>query len=295
MPKGTFYLEVPTTNLKKLHEVINYYWKGLKAGINYTKDNCKDKNRYKKSFLFKYLDNQKPKLTWEKKYIKEHFFSNSNKNRNNLNNESFARALLGLPDKFSYMRTNYKQCKPDKDIFIKGKIDISVKHTDIERIKAPIIFKPIIKNDKYYVFIIIDKEFDNLKIFDTEFEFNKPQKFDLITNVVKYKGIIKYETEKIDTTKKWSDFERTDVYKKTQLLQDIHKNDNRIKFQLGNLKFIFSLPDKGHLVTPNSLNLNSLLEEYHKYTDIFTNNKFTPKDFRWNTILKNEVRIKKII
>lgn len=295
LPKGTFYMEVPTKDVKKLYDVINYYWKGLKSGINYTKDNCKDSSRYKKSYLYKYYDAQKPSSKWGKKYIKEHFFSVSYKNKNRAKNtdEFFERALLGLPDKFSFMRTNTNQCKPASDIKIETKIDISAENSDIERIKSPITFKPILKDNIFLVFILFNKDFKNLEIFEKEFFFTKPRTFELVTEINNRNGNRVYKSEKINTDQTWEDFTKTNEYSKASNLQDNY--DNRIKFQLKDLEFILTIPNQGNLSTPsNKIDLNDLITSYHKYAQIFKSNEFTPMDFRWNKILEEPVKIKTI-
>lgn len=76
---------------KELFEVIDYYWKLLKSGINYTKRSVKlndDKRTvtimrkkggaYEKAFLWKYLKNNG--VTWEKRKIKEGLLENNGRN-----------------------------------------------------------------------------------------------------------------------------------------------------------------------------------------------------------------------
>lgn len=109
---------------KEVFEVIDYYWKLLKSGINYTKRYVKlndDKRTvtiirkkgetYKKAFLWKYLKDNG--VTWEKRKIKEGLLENNGRNQfriltsakaegdseqkeNNLP-YFFARAHLGCP------------------------------------------------------------------------------------------------------------------------------------------------------------------------------------------------------
>lgn len=121
----------------KLFQTIDFYWKCLKSGINYTM-NGQYPNRYIKAFLWKYL-NEKGE-TWEKRIIKQHFRLTTGSERlENNNSVSFARALLGCPDKFEYKNMNsIVSIKHDED---RGS------HLYIDRIPSPIIFKPIVRND----------------------------------------------------------------------------------------------------------------------------------------------------
>lgn len=109
---------------KELFEVIDFYWKLLKSGINYTKRNTKlndDKRTitikrknggtYEKAFLWKYLDSNG--VTWEKRKIKEGLLEDKGRNQSKILTSAkavgdseqkgnnlpyfFARAHLGCP------------------------------------------------------------------------------------------------------------------------------------------------------------------------------------------------------
>jgi len=119
-------------SFKKIFGVIDYYWKRLKSGINY------GNNEYSKSFLYTYV-NEQIKKTWEKRKIKEFFFLGTRHiDQNNQNQPIFARALLGLPDKFEY-----------------GSKTIMISHPAFERIMSPIYFKPIIEDGLVTIYILI--------------------------------------------------------------------------------------------------------------------------------------------
>lgn len=129
MPNNTQYLSYKTVQKEKksinkeLFEVIDYYWKLLKSGINYTKRMIKEndaksitierkkKEAYKKAFLWEYLERNG--VSWEKRKIKEGLLEDKGKNQfkilisakavgdseqkeNNLP-YFFARAHLGCP------------------------------------------------------------------------------------------------------------------------------------------------------------------------------------------------------
>lgn len=94
MPHNTQYFSYKTVQKEKklinkeLFEVIDYYWKLLKSGINYTKRIIKENNgkritierkkkeAYKKAFLWEYLERNG--VTWEKRKIKEGLLENKN-------------------------------------------------------------------------------------------------------------------------------------------------------------------------------------------------------------------------
>ncbi len=96
MPHNTQYFSYKTVHdekdkysiNKELFEVIDYYWKLLKSGINYTKRIIKENNgkritierkkkeAYKKAFLWEYLERNG--VTWEKRKIKEGLLENKN-------------------------------------------------------------------------------------------------------------------------------------------------------------------------------------------------------------------------
>ena len=138
----------------KLFLTIDFYWKCLKSGINYTQYNSVTReyrypNRYIKAFLWTYLNNQTPGQTWEKRRVKERFHLTTGRERQeNPNSVSFARAVLGCPDKFEYrnMRktVNIKHSEnPNSDNFI-------------ARIPSPIIFKPIVFGNMVKIYMIPD-------------------------------------------------------------------------------------------------------------------------------------------
>lgn len=143
---------------RKIFGTLDFYWKCMKAGINYTKkDNPAFEKRYIKSYLYYYLNrllgnNDSEHKTWEKRKIKERF----NLGRVGANTEPnyhqaiFARALLGCPDKYSY-----------------GSREVKVEHLmnenekKISRIPSPIYLKPICIGNKVRIYILFDQSIVN--------------------------------------------------------------------------------------------------------------------------------------
>ncbi|MDP3437112.1 MAG: hypothetical protein Q8S04_07695, partial [Bacteroidales bacterium] len=167
-------------NKKIVFGVINYYWKRLKSGINYTDDNESTKSlqgEYKPSFLRDYIKNYR----WEKRWLKEEFMK-LKKTAGSLD-EKFARAMLGLPSKFSFLdKGRLKKYSPTENkIALNYSFDVTVKAPEgIDRIPAPITFKPIITGYQCYIFLLIDKSYDSWDIKDKLFELKfKNPKFPL--------------------------------------------------------------------------------------------------------------------
>lgn len=133
--------------------VIDFYWKCLKSGINYTR-NARFPDRYIKSYIYVFLNSILNK-TWEKRRIKTFFGLGAHIAGNaNPHEPIFARGLLGCPDKYSF-----------------GNIEIKVEHSEnndssdkIARIPAPIYFKPVCIGKKVYVYLLFnDKIISSLK------------------------------------------------------------------------------------------------------------------------------------
>ncbi len=172
----------------QLFQTIDFYWKCLKSGINYTKK--RDQvfpERYIKAFLWTYLNNKGQ--TWEKRRVKECFdLTTGEEKPENINTLSFARAILGCPDKFEYKN--------------KGKT-VSIGHTSakestdyIGRIPSPIIFKPVFEGNTVRVYLLIDetavcqlKQSNNLSFaFECE---HKTIQIDINPNIVDFHDLLK--------------------------------------------------------------------------------------------------------
>lgn len=150
--------------------VINYYWKRLRSGINYTYDGSNNniEGEYEKAFLLNYLKG----YTWEKRWLKEKFM--------NLKPEiavpepKFARALLGLSDKYTFLdKTRLKKAilNNKTKIALDFKFDVQVSSKEIQRIPSPIIFKPISSGNQVYIFILFYESYANWDIISKKFNF----------------------------------------------------------------------------------------------------------------------------
>lgn len=161
----------------QLFSVLDFYWKCLKSGINYTKRivgkddvTYKNEERYIKSFLYTYLNTYKGK-TWEKRLIKQSFgLETPLPNRNiceNNNEVIFGRAMLGCPNFFEYRVPQGKLDEfSSKRKELTKEYRVLIKNKEIERIPTPIIFKPVITTKKdtkktetiVSVFILVDND-----------------------------------------------------------------------------------------------------------------------------------------
>ena len=166
-----------------LFTVIDYYWKSLKSGINYTKRKVNQfdgtifrdcRKLYHKSYLYQYLNKPKIKLTWEKRVVKQQLRLESVKlegdpqEQPNNNSSFFARAHLGYPiDKITYKkmtgkilkRYNRKDGKEEVyESFEQIDVDISSNKQSVQRIPSPIIFKPIFDGAKVIIYILFDQK-----------------------------------------------------------------------------------------------------------------------------------------
>lgn len=133
--------------------VIDFYWKCLKAGINYTRSKMVNgvmvaqfPDRYIKSYVYVFL-NTLLKETWEKRSIKRAFkLGTARAVGENPNPPVFARGFLGCPDKYLYGRNEVKV----------EHLERSDSPNKIDRIPTPIYFKPICFNNKVYVYLLFD-------------------------------------------------------------------------------------------------------------------------------------------
>ncbi len=245
-----------------LFKVLDFYWKCLKSGVNYTKrivsnNNIiiKNRERYIKPYLYIYLNNHK--LTWEKRKIKNSFsLETTLPQRNietNMNEVIFGRAMLGCPDKFEYRiptgQTKWND-KKHKDVeIIKEKLvtienkKVSSKQDLIDRIASPIMFKPIINEHKVRIYILTNKEI--LKVLNEKhheelvFTFKckdqsldiplKPHAIDHLDLIRKYHYYLGTNADVIgalygyeDNNRKWIAGKITDDKKWTFLARDYH-------------------------------------------------------------------------
>lgn len=246
--------EINFKSIKNVFEVIDFYWKSLKSGINCTKrviinDDVERKNsdRYIKAFLWTYLNNKNK--TWEKRKIKNDLSlecrraKTDSKIIDNNNSAFFARAHLGCPiNGFTY-RIPQSRLVEKRERFLEDvkTVDVKISHNnenEIERISSPIIFKPVFHS-------IIDKETQKSKC--------------VVSIYILYdKNQIKHLYDAPDTT-----FNFEGNGNKTSLPLFVADGSGRFEFDF-----------------------HDLISEFHKSLGF----KLIPRDFSWNEILgKNAV------
>ena len=183
LPNGSPVLEFSLGNKENLDlymslfKVLDFYWKCLKSGVNYTRRFIRNGNvkvkyreRYVKPYLYQYL-NEKG-YTWEKRLVKQSFNLETtipartiapNKNR-----VVFGRAILGCPDKFEYRiptgESFFDKKNKEKErerineqlVLVKNQ-KVRENQDLIERISSPIVFKPILEgNGNVRVYVLFD-------------------------------------------------------------------------------------------------------------------------------------------
>ncbi len=275
-PTQTAYLEISNTSDDTIFRVIDYYWKRLKSGINYSYNkntrNC-DREKYKKSFLYTYMQEHMSGITWEKKWVKENFFDVG---RDPKNDEKFARALLGLAGSFSYAVTNEK-CNPGKSLYIPFKTELSISNDSIKRIKAPILFKPIkIEPNKTRIYILFDSDYQQQDLLGNAFKVDV-NFYEAYINVEgkdkKIKKRIKVNNERIENQKWYQDAIQLDDNK--EVLEEIKDWYNQLQSK------------NKSIATPSmSIDMKKMIQEYHKHLG----NNFIARDFKWNNIANVSIK-----
>lgn len=227
LPKGTPFLKFNLSGKNDrqkqfcIFQTIDFYWKCLKSGINFTRDG-QYPDRYIKSFLWIYLD--KNGKTWEKRFIKEKFdLRTESEYQENSHPRSFARALLGCPDKFEYKNK-------------RKTIEITHNENDeenkIARIPTPIIFKPIFTNDDVRVYLMFNDTIqenvrkNNNKSFKFTCE-NKTELLDIDPDSIIYKSLIQEYHDFLDKTVAKSYFQNDEDDEKYQSFVDNHELNNK--------------------------------------------------------------------
>lgn len=161
-----------------LFTVIDYYWKYLKSGINYTVREVnkfdesiyrKYRDYYHKSFLYKYLNREDIQLTWEKRIVKQQLHLASaklNDDRDERPNNYpyfFARAHLGCPvNGILYKKMKGKVIQKFNRISEScDMINVVISNNRkqfVQRIPAPIVFKPVFDGVKFVIYILFDQK-----------------------------------------------------------------------------------------------------------------------------------------
>ncbi|MBK9257710.1 MAG: hypothetical protein IPM42_19810 [Saprospiraceae bacterium] len=168
---------------EQLFKTIDLFYKTLRSGIN-LKDKYRNDIFYFKSLMFMYAKSPSFNQQWDKRTIREHFYSNHETYKNvkikrisekdgtvnyssgNKDNLLF-RDLMGLSTEQDWM--NYGKQKKDKDgnpilkngnnTFYPDMISKSSANEDIDRFKSPITFKPIKRKEIniYDVYIVTNE------------------------------------------------------------------------------------------------------------------------------------------
>lgn len=263
-PVGTPWLKIPKGKgtekdiQTRLFTSLDYYWKCLKSGVNYTKRMISDDHevsvkfpdRYVKAFLYKYLNSKN--LTWEKQRIKETFdlgtkYPEREYERNN-NTAIYGRALLGLQEHFEYRvpqgaiskdrsgkaitdkKGNFKEVIKTTTVKIvtptvhregaNGRVE---DYKPIDRIPSPIMLKPFVDGDYIKVYVLVDGE----------------------------------------------------------VVNKIREEQQRYT-----LDFTFNVGERNLCLPLNvdSIDFNELIKEYHR----FLNFEMIPRDFRWENVLDED-------
>ena len=198
-----------------LFSVIDFYWKCLKSGINYSKRQVprngngdviiRNKERYIKAFLWTYLNSKG--YTWEKRKIKRDLHLETpfpeRAYGENANNAVFARGLMGCPDKYEYRipQNTFREDKNRnqyKEIVEKHTVKIDNISKTIERISSPIIFKPIVDGNSVSIYILFNKELidrlrslpENQRVFSFSEGRNQVQ-ISIVPESIDYKELIR--------------------------------------------------------------------------------------------------------
>lgn len=284
--KNTFYFSFKInqdSTYKEVLSVIDYFYKLLKSGVNYTKFKVSnhrqppefkcDKARYKKSLFYLYLD-EKFNYTWEKRWIKEKYFSLTPKTPPI--NPKYARALLGLATQSTFTSC-YCDCTNDEAISLDNNVKIFSANNElgIERIKSPFIFKPIIDGKDVAVYILVDDMHINEiykkgKSYNKFFVFNKKEKVELSNKKFKLGevGKINKYKEELSNKSNRSNHENSDLIKLNEFIGNSHE---------------LELPE-------TKISIADFLDWVKQNKAVFM-----PKDFGWRAIGEvNSIELKKI-
>lgn len=286
------YININEQDDRKIFGVIDYIYKWLKSGINYSYNNnnrtC-DNTRYKKSILFQYLQSKNPhNENWEKRWIKENFLELKPQTPP-IYTPKYYRALLGLSDKHTFTKAN---CISNDNIvseFQKNmnyKLELENSNKDIDRIKSPIIFKIIKtkknnKNTTYILFTInkqtIDAIYNKDSTVNKIFLFYADKELNMDYRIGNNDYSIRYKYPEQDLTILNEHIERIKPHISISALRNKYKNIKNFIEQFKPIK----LPNNG-------IDYNSLLNYFMTH-----HNNFKSKDFRWQNIIGESITIQK--
>jgi len=292
LPKGTAYLKIDSIEPKKIFETIDFFYKWLKSGINYSYDkNAKicHVGRYYKSVLFQYLESIYPTTitlgeNWEKKWIKESYLSLPVLSPPKYISKYY-RALLGLSDKHTFTKA---ECNKDVEFVSILQLNLYKKelqnlhfNSDIDRIKSPYTFKVIeIAKSTTKVYILIDKS--NI---DEIYSRSLNKTF---TFFIKNEFKIRYDIgpKNYDLNFKYTN----------NNLNELDDHLNRLKLHLSDLTLRSTYNQiKKYKNEFQTIELPNTPLDYKALIDYFssTHPRFKAKDFKWKNILDSDIEILK--
>ena len=285
VPLNTVRIEIGSGKKEDVFATIDYFWKWLKSGINYSQAKI-----YKDSILKLYISDT-TSYKWEKRKIKELFLGLPA----DYDSKFFARAFLGLPDNFSYKWIpSTKRRKGEIYSLTDLTINIKCKNEEIQRNPSPFFFVPFTQNLKTTIYILLNSTHLQ-RMVNSKFELaaqvnplSLPIGFDSskgkdITRKIN-QNMKKIDAEKIlDKAKKYSDEITNEKKKKRQILL-IEKTQDFIDFfDSAACNLIIG---KKTIITPNSIpDLNQLLD----FAITKTGNTFVVKDFYGKEIVKAKI------
>lgn len=276
--KDTYYFEFTNNDYLKSLSVIDYFYKWLKSGINYTRYNARNKenpeyrcdnSRYKKSLLYLYLEDtsNSKDYTWEKRWIKEKYFSITA----NTDTKKFARAILGWASKNTFTSSF---CGIEQETALTGIISKDIlnanKDNIIERIMSPFYFKPIETNGITKILILIKSEHIN-EIYRNPNKYNK-------TFVFNTQDSIKIESK----NKKFK--LGNQITELLSIKNELENKPVKTNIEISDLKQIndFIKNNKELSIPENEIDYIHFLEWIKN-----NHNSFIPKNFRWQYIIDN--------
>lgn len=286
--KGTFFLEMPSNNLKQIFDVIDFFYKWMKSGINYSYDRNNQRNpcnssRYKKAILFEYLESLYPSTTignnWEKRWIKENYLSLTSKTPPDYI-AKYYRALLGLSDKNTFTKA---QCSRNPEFVstfqenMINKLDLQNLHSDhnIDRISSPLTFKIIIQGNICKAYILIkDDHIDSIYLNGLGKNFTFFYENELRINYRIGGGTfdIDFKYPNNDISELDTHLNRIRPHISISALNEKYERIKEFKEQFNTIEL------------PNSkINYSNLLSYFKKKYP-----KFRGKDFRWTDIIPNK-------
>lgn len=148
LPREVHYIEIASTKDYEIFATIDFFWKWLKSGINYT--------GYYKDSILKLFISSKEKYKWDKRKIKELYLGLTP----DFDLKYFIRAYMGLADNFTYKWVP-KRKRRSGEVYtpIDITINIECRDNEVQRNSAPFLFVPFKENNKTKIYIIYQPSF----------------------------------------------------------------------------------------------------------------------------------------